>query len=55
MSYQRHPYLTREFWEKNRFWENEQHGKHEVYEEIWKSIMDSFYVKDDKIKAKNRI
>lgn len=49
-SERRHPYLTKEFWEKNTFWRNEQHGKHEVYEEIWKSILNSFHHKEDIIK-----
>lgn len=51
-SEKRHPYLTREFWEKNKFWENENHGKHEVYEEIYKSIMAGFYTKEDNITKK---
>jgi len=48
----RHPYLTREFWENNKFWKNEYHGKHEIYEEIHRDIMKSFKVKEDLIKTK---
>lgn len=46
----KHPYLTKEFWENNRFWDNEYHAKHDVYEEIHKSILNTFYHKDDYIK-----
>lgn len=45
----KHPYLTKEFWEENKFWKNEMHSKHEYYEETIKSIIDSFRVKEDNI------
>ena len=46
----RHPYLTEEFWKHNKFWKNDYHGKHELYEEIWESIMKSFQTKENLIK-----
>jgi len=51
-SEKRHPYLTKDFWEKNTFWRNESHGKHEVYEEMYQSILKSFYHKEDNITTK---
>ena len=50
-SEKRHPYLTREFWKKNKFWKNEYHGKHEVYEEIHKSINEAMIEKTNDRKA----
>jgi len=38
----RHPYLTKEFWEKNQFWETPLHGNKEQYRKMHKRIMDSF-------------
>jgi hypothetical protein len=51
-SEKRHPYLRKEFWEKNTFWRNESHGKHEVYEEMYQNIMKTFYHKEDNITTK---
>lgn len=38
----RHPYLTKEFWENNKFWETPMHGKKEQYIKMHKRIIDSF-------------
>lgn len=51
-SKKKHPYLTKEFWEKNTFWRNELHGNHEIYEETYKNIIDSFPIMEDNITVK---
>lgn len=48
-SKKRHPYLTVEFWKKNRYWDNDLHTNHEYYIESFKRIIDGFTVKEDKI------
>ena len=49
MARRRHPYLTKKFWEKNRFWENDLHRNHKEYEERINNIIKSFNVKEDLI------
>lgn len=51
-SRRRHPYLTKEFWDKNTYWRNELHKNHELYEETYKNIMDSFIIKEDHITSR---
>lgn len=51
-STKRQPYMTKEFWQKNKFWENDLHGRHDLYEEFYNQIMEEFNKVDkaDKIK-----
>jgi hypothetical protein len=42
-----HPYLTKEFWEQNKYWKNDMHKNHEAYEERINNILDSFKIKED--------
>lgn len=51
----KHPYLTKEFWEKNTFWKNDLHKNHEEYEERVNNIINSFRIKEDNIFDKMKI
>lgn len=51
-STKQHPYLTYDFWKNNTYWRSDLYGNQKLYEKTYKSIMDSFKVKEDLISNK---